>query len=167
MSTPSPTQQVLFQLGPDWSHLRDAKEKLMRASKAPNTLKAYAHAWKVFSAWCREACRPALPATEETVSLFVTWSLYEREPRFRLDTVRITLTAITTYHGEARFPSPVTVDIRSLVRNAARHLREKKAGKAALTPRQLRRICQALPLETELGLRDRAMFILGFAAGWR
>lgn len=56
--------------------------------------------------------------------------------------------------------------IKRLMQNTARALKEKPRGKAALTPRQLRRICQR-PSERTIDVRDRAMFVLCFAAGWR
>lgn len=165
MSTP---QLALLDLAPEyWQRLQEIQDKLMRSSKAPNTLKAYAHAWKIFSRWCADAGRTPLPATPETVSKFITWSLYERERRYRLESVRITLTAITLRHLDEKLPSPVTADVKNLVRNAARDLKEGQGGKEALTPGQLRRLCSKLSDGSTIGSRDRAMFLLQFAAGWR
>jgi integrase len=165
MSTP---QLALLDLAPEyWQRLQDIQDKLMQSSKAPNTLKAYAHAWKVFSGWCAEVGHQPLPAKPETVSKFITWSLYERERRYRLESVRITLTAITLRHLDQKLASPVTAEVKNLVRNAARDLKEGQGGKEALTPTQLRRICAKVSNGSTIGARDRAMFMLQFAAGWR
>jgi site-specific recombinase XerD len=139
----------------------------MNSSRAPGTLKAYGQAWKTFSAWCREVGREALPATAETVADFVTFALYERARRCRLGTVKLTLNAITKTHLDSGMLSPVTAEVRELVRNAARDLRERQRCKAALTPDELRRLCGSLATGSRIAKRDRAMFLLQFAAGWR
>jgi integrase len=139
----------------------------MRTPKAHNTVKAYAHAWKMFSSWCGEVGLSALPATDETVRNFVMWSLYERTRRYRLNTLKLTLSAISNHHTSAELLSPVTGSVRDLVRNAARDLRERPAGKLALTPGQLRRLCARLENGPTIDIRDKAMFLMQFAAGWR
>jgi integrase len=165
MST-APEQLALFDVAPDyWRRLCEAKERVMRSAKAQNTVKAYAHAWKVFSAWCAAVRSDSYPASSETVSDFVVWSLYEK--KYRLDTVKITLTAIGARHAADGLPSPVTPAVRELVRHAARDLKERPAGKEALTPSQLRRLSRKLSDGSPISTRDRALFLLQFAAGWR
>ncbi len=74
-------QAVLFDFAPDyWDRLQETQEKLMNASKAANTSKAYNQAWKVFSSWCDGVRCAPLPAESSTVSDFLTWCLYERTP---------------------------------------------------------------------------------------
>ncbi len=70
-------------------------------------------------------------------------------------------------HSDVQIASPVSPDVRLLVRNAARDLRERPGGKDALTPGQLRRVCSALSDGRVISTRDRAMILLQFAAGWR
>lgn len=140
----------------------------MNLSRAPSTLKAYGYGWNKFSVWCREVGRADLPAATETLVHFAIWSLYERRPKSRLGTVKLILCAIAKKHLESGAASPVTDELRDLVRNAARDLRERKRGKTALEPEQLRRICLALlSCGSTIAARDRAMFLLQFAAGWR
>lgn len=150
-----------------WYRLEEIQHKLMHLPKARNTVKAYQHAWKIFSGWCSEAGRDALPATPETVSKYITWSLYARPRKLRVATIRLGLAAIARAHQDQNLASPVTPEVRYLVRNAARDLRERKRRKRALEPHHLRRICATLPRDSALGIRDRAMFLLQFAAGWR
>jgi integrase len=168
-STPAAQQLVLFELTPDyWFRLQKTKEKLMKATRATNTVKAYDFAWNVFEQWCRDVGRDALPASQETVSDFSLWCLYERPRRYRLATVEITLNAIVDRHRVADALSPVTKEVWTLIRNAARRdLREKRGGKEAMTPTLLRRMCSALSDGSSIGTRDRAMLLMQFAAGWR
>jgi integrase len=163
-AVPEPVQSCLFDSGIDVTRLKDAREKLMQARKAPNTERAYAHSWQQFERWCKEAGRPAMPATSETVSLFVAWCL---EQSYRLYTIRLRLTAIAAMHKQARHASPVSPEVRQLVQAAARLKAEEPGGKTALTPQQLRRICDRLDPAVPRDVRDRAILLLGFASGWR
>jgi integrase len=163
-ATPELVQGWLFDSGIDVTRLKDAKEKLMQARKAPNTERAYAHSWQQFEKWCREAGRQALPATPETVSLFVAWCL---EQDYRLHTIRLRLTAMAALHRGAGYDSPVTAEVRKLLNAAARLKSEEPGGKAALTPAQLRRMCDRLQSDIPRDVRDRAILLLGFASGWR
>lgn len=151
-----------------WTRLKVIRERLMLASKARNTTNAYTHAWKVFSRWCADTGCTAEPATSETLAQFVTWCLYERQPRcYRLNTVIVALSAITQRHLEHDLPPPVSDEVRTLVRNARRDLREKRGGKDALPPKLLRRVCGVFSDGSVHGIRDRAMILMQFAAGWR
>jgi integrase len=162
MSVVSPVQFTLFELGPDISELRQQREELMHYRQAKNTESAYANSWKIFTSWCDKAGRSALPASEETVSLFVTARLNGH----RLATVWVDLAAIRQRHLNEELPSPVSASTRALMRSAARQRREKPAGKSALTPKQLRRLSASLG-ESGIDIRDRCIFVVGFSAGWR
>ncbi len=153
------------ELGIDFEVLRKEREKLMDCAKAKNTIKAYNAAWKIFDRWCTTAKESCLPASSETVSLFVVWAIFVRA--YRLNTVRSTLAAISNKHHSARLESPVSLGVRKLVSNAARKLREKRGGKRALTPSQLLQISQVADHGRTISIRDRAMFFMGFAPGWR
>ncbi len=165
-ATPELVQGWLFDPGIDVSRLRDVREKLMQAQKAPNTERAYAHSWSQFERWCGEAGRRALPASAETVSLFVAWCL-EPKQDYRLHTIRSRLTAIAAVHVQSGHDSPVTEQVRKLLNAAARQRAEEPGGKAALTPAQIRRICDRLETNVPRDVRDRAIILLGFHSGWR
>ena len=160
----SDRQFALFDLGPDLRSLRAAREDLLSAKRSQNTKKAYGHAWGVFLKWSRVHGLQPLPASEETISLFVTWCIHER--KFRLGTVGIILSAIAAEHAALGHPSPVTPGVRGLFRSARRRVREKRRCKAAMAPDLLRRLVTSLPASA-IGIRDHAMFVLTFASGWR
>ena len=136
----------------------------MQAQKAPNTERTYKHSWQQFEKWCGEAGRRALPASAETVSLFVAWCL---EEDYRLKTVRSRLTAIASCHAKLGHPSPVTGEVREMLNAAARLKVEEPGGKAALTPQHVRRICDRLNSGVPRDVRDRSILLLGFHSGWR
>jgi integrase len=160
-----PEQYRLFDLGRiDFSALKKRREHIMAFSMAPNTLLAYASAWKIFRAWCGEAGCDPLPATPETVCNFVIQTL---ENGLRLETVNVRLKSIAYHHREAQLPSPARHEsVLDLLHNAARELKEEPRGKAPLTPEQIRKIVQ-LECTTPAHIRNRAMLLLAFASGWR
>jgi integrase len=152
--------------GIDIGSCRLAEEDLMGSLQAVNTRKAYAHSWAVFGEFCAGAGRDACPASPETVRLFVSWCLSHK--RYRLETVRTHLSGIKSQHRRRRHPVPVDDSVRALLRAAARRLREKPAGKLALSPEQLRTICKAMAADgSPLAVRDRALLLWGFAGGFR
>lgn len=139
----------------------------MKARRASNTIAAYRVCWDVFERWCATAGRDSLPATPDTVGLFV---VAELEGGRRLATVKLRLAAINQKHKAASLPLPVVTGgpVRELVQNAARERRERPRKKAALTPELLRKLCRRLESSgLRIDVRDRAMFLVGFGAGWR
>ena len=166
MSTVPVVQQYqLFDLGIDLTALRRAKENLMTFAKAPNTLQAYRSQWRTFTKWCAEAGRSACPATPDTVSLYVTWAAKVRQ--YRMETIHLALSSIKHHHEEGESPSPINREVRDLVRSAVREAREEPGGKEHLTIQQLRKICRRLREDEPIDIRDRALFLIGYATGWR
>jgi site-specific recombinase XerD len=163
-SASEPSQGWLFDPGIDVARLRHVQGRLMQAKRSHNTERAYAHSWSQFERWCGKAGRRALPASAETVSLFVAWCL---EEGYRLKTIRLRLAAVASRHSQEGHDSPVTGEVRKLLQAAAREKTEEPAGKSALTPDQVRRICDRLEDRVPRDVRDRAIILLGFASGWR
>ena len=86
-----PEQLLLFDVGLNLSRLRLAQNVLMGSARAANTVKGYQHCWRVFERWCSSAGRDPLPASSDSVGLFVSWSIDEG---YRLATVKLSLAAI-------------------------------------------------------------------------
>jgi len=159
-------QLLLFDLGIDLARAREGVDDLMSAAQSDNTKKAYAHSWRVFESWCSDAGRDPLPASAETLRLFVSWCLRDRG--YRLETVRTHVSGVKSYHARRRLTSPVDDTVKALVRNASRRLREKPRGAFALTPLLLRRLCSAALADgSPVAVRDRAIILLGFAGAFR
>lgn len=137
----------------------------MQHELAVNTRNAYAHCWQRFARWCGEVGRESMPASVETVRLFVAWSI---QTHLRIETIKLNLAAIRHRYRVAGLPPPMDQTVRDLVRNAKRKLREKSGAKRALTPEQLREISQELRRDGRvIAARDRALLVLTFALGWR
>lgn len=137
----------------------------MASSKAPNTLKAYAHLWTVFTRWCEEAGKSSLPATSETLQLFAIWAV--KVHNYRLETLRLTMSAVRHRHESDGIPSPIDFRVRSVISSLARNVQEEPQSKEALSLDQLQKICLALDTTDPRDIRDRAIILLGFTSGWR
>lgn len=53
-------------------HLADQARDYFRQAKAPNARRAYASDWHHFAAWCVRHQRTDLPASPETVALYLS-----------------------------------------------------------------------------------------------
>jgi integrase len=105
-----------------------------------------------------------MPASSDTVSLYVTWLLTVKKRK--VSTATRHLSAIAWYHRLARRVSPVTPDVKEVLYSVQRARKEKPTRKAALTPEDLVRILDALD-DSNAGTRDRAILLLGFASSLR
>ena len=106
----------------------------------------------------------AFPAAPETLALFLAGIA---DKGYAVTTLRRYVAAIGAAHVADGFDDPTKVPlIAALLDGIARERGIAAEGKAALTPSDLARIVAALP-ETPLGVRDRAIVLLGFAAALR
>ena len=151
---------------PDAGKVRVVAERLreyVSRSKAPNTVRAYAADWRDFSVWSEQHGWAALPARPETVALYLT----ELADTMRVSTVTRRVSAISQAHRLAGFDPP-TADTR--VKTVMSGIRRVKGtaqrGKRPLLTADLRSIVQQLP-STLIGMRDRALLLLGFAGAFR
>ncbi|MBL8230325.1 MAG: site-specific integrase [Bryobacterales bacterium] len=138
-------------------------QSLRTSTRSEATRRAYATDWREFTAWCGAAGRASLPADPETVSLFTA---HELKAGRKLATVNRRLAAIAYEHKQHGHKSPVTEDVRSVVAGAKRKRGDDTTAKAALTVAHLKLICRKLP-RTRMGVRDRALLLVGFASGMR
>lgn len=151
----------------DSLHLAMQKLKLASAVKAENTRKAYEWSWGKFVEWCRARNVSALPASEETVQLYVTWLFTEKQAR--AESVRRYVSSIASAHTGMRLPNPITAAVRALIRGAKRALRDHSIGKKALTRDDVMAACQVLARQRKdnLAIRSRAILLFGFAGAMR
>ncbi len=145
--------------------LLEERDKLIRGLVAHNTQVGYGYDWRTFERWAREMQRDPLPATAETVSLFITDQLGRGK---KVLTATRRLSAIRHKHVSQGLPSPVTPEVRALLHGAARLRNEQPRQVAPLTLQQLRAIAELLNEErTEASIRNRAILLVGFASALR
>jgi integrase len=145
--------------------LEDQAEAFVRAAKAPSTLRAYRSDWDHFFGWCRQHALCPLPASPETMALYLTALAATHRPA----TMTRRLTAITKAHAIAGHPSPATMQqpaVSETLKGIRRTLGTAQQTKAPLLTADVRRMVEALP-DNLAGRRDRALLLLGFAGGFR
>jgi len=120
----------------------DQAQDYARLSRATNTQRAYRVDWADFSAWCAGHGQPALPATPQTVLLYLT----DAAQRCKVSTLQRRLTTISQAHKAERHPSP-TGDpaVRAVWAGINRTKGTAQHGKTAAVTEDLRRMVRALP----------------------
>jgi site-specific recombinase XerD len=135
----------------------------MAAAKSANTLTAYRKDWQDFEQFCVLAGFNSLPTTPDTV---VTYLVALADIR-KVSTLERRIASISQAHQAAGFTSP-TSDIT--VRVLMQGIRWKKGTaqdcKAPAVTADIRVMVSTLP-DNLLGIRDRALLLIGFAGGFR
>jgi integrase len=137
----------------------------IRAAKAENSRRAYRSDWRHFEAWCRAQGLVSLPASPETVTLYITALAADHKPA----SIQRKLTSLTKAHQAAGFPSPASLDhavVGETMKGIRRSLGTAQPGKEPLLTTDIREMLDSLD-EGLLGCRDRALLLAGFAGGFR
>lgn len=132
-------------------------------SKAANTRRAYRADWQDFAAWCKKYRQMPLPASPETVAYY----LADRSQDLKVSTLGRRLATIAEAHRTAGHESPTRHGRVKLVWAGIR--REKGSAQSHMKPlltKHIRLIVSHLP-NSLLGVRDRALLLLGFAGAMR
>lgn len=128
-----------------------------------NTRRSYACDWSDFRSWCQKRSRVALPASPETVALYLT----ARSRTHKVSSLSRRLTVIGKVHRACGTDSPTAHErVRRLWRGI---LREKGAAperKAPVLTADLRKMIALLDKDLA-GIRDRALLLFGFAGALR
>jgi site-specific recombinase XerD len=135
-----------------------------RHAKAPNTLKAYRNDWDDFLRWCGRHHLKPLPATPQTIALYLT----DLAATHRVSTLYRRLSGISQAHQTAGHTSPTRdAQVRLVFQGIRRTLGSASAQKTAVVTAELRAMLETLDLETLSGTRDRALLLVGFAGAFR
>jgi site-specific recombinase XerD len=136
------------------------------AHYAANTLKGYSNDWKLFQQWCRVAERESLPASPETVRLYLIALL--RRGR-KVLTAERRLSAISHYHRQADHDfTEQRKHAREVLDLAKRHRQEQPRQMLPLAVGELRKIARLLCRDgSDEALRDRALLVVGLGSALR
>lgn len=135
------------------------------ALHARNTRIGYQYDFELFRSWCDRMSRQALPATSETVSLYLTAQLMEGK---KVSTTVRRTSAINHMHRSRGLETPITPEIRALLKGAQRIRGETPREMRPLAIPELREISGILRKRaTPLACRNRAILVLGFASALR
>lgn len=142
---------------------KEAKEHL-KNSKAKNTKRAYQTDWRQFVLWCKENKVSSLPASPETIVYYITFL----GKKFKASTIKRKMTAISQRHETAGYESPTkTPLVKGVWEGLQRTIGLKETGKEPLWLHDLRKMIEAIPENRLIGIRDRALLVIGWAAALR
>jgi integrase len=163
-----------------------AANQFIRAAKAPATVRAYAADWRHFTAWCAEHGLSALPATPDTVALYL--ADLAREPaetsepgspeapdpkpvrkQLKVSTIARRLTVINAKHKEADLDAPARsshAKVAAAMQGIRRTLGSAQTRKRPLTLAKIQKLLDVLegPIAAA---RDKALLLIGFVGGLR
>lgn len=140
-------------------------EVSFRAARAKSTLRAYEHDWKQFRVWCEQNRLVPLPASSQAVILYSTDLTKNRNKKW--NTLARRLAAISQLHQQAGFESPTrTWAVKQFLSGLRRERGVAPARKKPVLVADLQQILKQIP-DSLLGLRDRALLLVGFAGAFR
>ena len=134
-----------------------------RQAKSQNTRRAYASDWDNFARWCHPYGFVPLPAKPETVALYLTALADALKP----STLGRRLATISQVHQAAGHDTPTAAAPVRLVWAGIRRAKgTDQHGKAPAVTPELRRMVDTLE-DSLIGVRDRALLLIGFAGAFR
>ncbi len=148
----------------DLERLTSSASSYAAHAKASATRRAYRSDLRAFVAWCAPRGLSSLPATPETVALYLS---DRADQGAKVASLERSLVAISQAHAAKGLPSPRgSAVVREVVKGIRRTLGVAQEQKNALLVPDLRAMLKALPPGL-LGARDRALLLLGFAGAFR
>ena len=150
------------EIGP-LAEIADRASEFIHQSRASNTVRAYRADWEHFTAWCRSHGQPSLPATPETVALYVT----DLTVTHKTATITRRISAISQAHQIAGMETPTgSAQVRLVMAGIRRTLGTAQEAKTPILVDDLRRMLAGLPGDL-LGVRDRVLLLIGFCGAFR
>lgn len=136
----------------------------VEAARSASTLRAYRSDWRHFAGWCEQRRLAPLPATPEVVALYLT----DFAGVLATSTLQRRLVSIAEAHRAAGHEPPTTATVvRSTWRGIRRTFGTEQRGKAPARTSEVRAMVGALDLDRLIGVRDRALILIGFAGALR
>ncbi len=154
-------------LGPVWDALSESAAQYATGARGAGTRRTYRSAWTHFSNWCRDMGREPLCGDSELISMYV---VRRADDGLTVSSIRVALAAIRTAHMLAGIRLDLTAPrFRMTLEGVVRSRGVRPTRQAApAVPAVLQKMLAALPSpESPLGIRNRAMLLLGFGAALR
>lgn len=143
--------------------LTDQARAYIADARAANTRRTYASAWAHFTSWCADRDLAALPAAPATVALYLVDLARDR----KVSTLTSRLSAIAQAHKTARLPSPAeALEVREIMKGIRRTKGSAQTAKTAALTEDIKAMIDTLD-DTPIGVRNRALLLLGFAGAFR
>ncbi|MPM74201.1 Tyrosine recombinase XerC [bioreactor metagenome] len=148
---------------PSTSGINDKAMDYISQAKADNTKKSYHTDWQDFIKYCENIDTEYLPATVVTIVNYLT-QLVEHA---KVSTITRRISAISQAHQTAGFTSPThALPVRALMSGIRRAKGTAQEGKTPILVDDIKTMIAMLP-DNLLGVRDKALLLLGFTGAFR
>jgi site-specific recombinase XerD len=141
----------------------DQVREYVRASKAANTLRGYQTDWRAFIGWCGLQGFVPLPADPETVASYIAASAQH----LKVGSLQRILNAITEAHRAVNLEPPTHAPLIVNLMKGVRRLKGIAPLQKAPTLIDDVRAMIAATDDGLIGVRDRALVLVGFAGAFR
>lgn len=136
----------------------------VRQSRSDNTLRGYKSDWRHFSAFSESLGIEPMPATPEMVASYLSACA---DSGLKAGSIQRRVSAITAMHQAAGHASPTSnATVKLCLAGIRRALGTHQEGKTPALTADLAAMCSHLPSDL-LGIRDRAILLIGFAGAFR
>lgn len=139
-------------------------DELTREAASYNTRRAYKSDWRIFESWCQSQGLSSLPATEQTLAMFNT---ARAKSGCTLNTIQRGMLSVRVRHRAENLPEPYGLYLRHNWMGLRKKYYKQLRQATPLTAEDIRRMVDALGLRTLRAKRNRALLLIGFAAGMR
>ena len=134
-------------------------------SKSKNTVRAYRADWAHFINWCTSCNKSSLPASPETISLYLTYMVSKE--KLKTTTIARRIVTISEVHLSRNFETPVRHSaVKAVWDGIKRTYGFNPRGKQPALLKDIKEMINVLP-NNLLGDRDRAILLIGFAGAMR
>lgn len=145
------------------NQLKEKSKKLIDSTISTSTKRAYKSDWNIFVSWCEKYNVASLPASSETVSLWIT----SLEGTRSISTIRRYISSISVAHRIAGFDSPCYSDlVKRSVRGIAKTHEYNPTKAAPISFDLLKRIVNVCGI-TVTGSRNATMLLIGWTGALR
>jgi len=149
--------------GLDLSPTLEQARQFIRASKSESTIRGYKSDWREFSHWCEKHGASVLPASPDAIAAYIAACT----GRLKVGSIQRRLNAIAEAHKAVGLDSPTAAGIvKNTMKGIRRTLGTAPAQKTAALTDDIKAMCAETDVGP-IGLRDRALVLLGFAGAFR
>lgn len=136
----------------------------LAAEKSDATRRAYKADFDHYTAWCNSAGESPLPSPPAVVARYLA---HLADAKFKVSTINRRAAAIRYAHKAANLEPPTNAEgVKATLRGIRRRLRRRRTKKAPATAATIAGMLERLPAGM-IGIRDRALLLIGFAAALR
>lgn len=153
--------------------LRDLDAKVAKAigkSKSKATRDAYEADFEDFTHWCKKENLIPMPAASIDVARYLSDLAFPDDDRkpLTVSTIQRRIASIGAAHKQRSYPNPCDNEgVREAMKGIRRHLGTKQRRKSGLSTAEIRAIVETIDGSELIGIRDRALLLLGFATALR